>query len=108
VRPALYIGKAAARRSRTDAVVAAIAKRHTPTVRAYGDEHRIEQWRDRLLGATRSVAGVRDRVRPRPLAELRALAKQARAETRRRTPAGRGAQAVPRAARGLAHVEAPD
>jgi len=109
VRQRLYIGKLL-RRIDTDAVVAAMAKRHTLDRARVRDEHRIEQWRDRLLGdddgAWQAFAiefpGV-------ALAGLRALANQARAE--------RGAERPPAAARKLfrrlreilaAHVEAPD
>jgi len=93
LRQRLYIGKLL-RRMDTDAVVAAIARRHAVDRARVREERRIEQWRDRLLGDDEGAwQAFAIEFPAAALAELRALVKQARAE--------RGAERPPAAARKL-------
>jgi ribosome-associated protein len=93
LRQRLYIGKLL-RRIDTTALVAAMASKGAADRARVRDEREIEQWRDRLLGG--SAADWDEFARQHPgadLAELRALANQARAE--------RGSGRPPAAARKL-------
>ena len=88
LRQKLYIGKLL-RRIDTDAIVAALDRRHVVDRARIRDEHRIEEWRDRLLAGHDDAWQALAREYPHAnLGELRSLANQARAEqTSQRPPA---------------------
>src|SRR5262245_66485401 len=108
VRQRLYIGKLL-RRIDTDAVVAAMQRRHTLDRARVRDEHRIEQWRDRLLGdddgAWQAFATEFPGV---ALGELRALANQARAERSAERPPAAARKLFRRLREIMARVGSPD
>jgi len=93
LRQRLYIGKLL-RRIDTDPLVAALEQKGAVDRARLRDERQIEDWRDRLLGAEPAAWDELALAHPdADLAELRALANQARAE--------RGSGRPPAAARQL-------